>query len=252
MREANVPDSVFWEVNVEATRRLLQTAHKAGVGRFVYCSSIGAMGKTPAKPASEESPCEPQDIYQTTKRAAELLCLNFHMQHRLPISIVRPAEVYGPRDRRLLKLFKAISKGTFAMIGSGRNEHHLVYIDDMVQGFRLAAEREEAIGQIFIIAGDRSVTLRDLTRIIAQKLSVKPPWIRIPLLPVRAAAVVVERICAPLGVQPPIYPRRVDFFRSDYSFDITKARKCLGFQPAFDVERGIGETLRWYKERNLL
>jgi len=252
MREANLPDRVFWEVNVEATRRLLETSRSAGVKRFVYCSSIGAMGKTPAKPASEESPCEPQDIYQKTKRAAELACLEYHREHGFPLSIVRPAEVYGPRDRRLLKLFKTIARGTFAMIGSGRNHHHLVYIDDMVQGFRLAAQRPEAVGQIFIIAGGLPVALDDLVLIISRQLEVKVRRLRIPLLPVRLAAALVEGICAPLGVQPPIYRRRVDFFRSDYSFDISKARKIIGYEPEFDVERGIGETLAWYRRRALL
>jgi len=252
MREANIPDQVFWDVNVEATRRLLQAARAAGVLRFVYCSSIGAMGKTPAKPAGEESPCDPRDIYQKTKRAAEELCLEFHRAHAFPLSIVRPAEVYGPRDRRLLKLFRTIARGTFMMIGDGRNEHHLVYIDDMVQGFRLAATHAAAAGQIFIIAGEHPVRLEDLVRVVARQLQVKEPRWRLPLLPIRLAAAVVEDLCAPFGIQPPIYRRRVDFFRSDYAFDIGKARRILGYRPEFDVETGVRRTMEWYRQRGLI
>lgn len=252
MREANIADSVFWEVNVEATRRLLDSARQAGVGRFVYCSSIGALGKTPQKPADETSPCEPEDIYQVTKRAAEELCLQYWREHGFPISIVRPADVYGPRDRRLLKLFKGVRSGKFAMIGGGNNEHHMVYVDDMVQGFLRAAEVEAAVGEIFIIAGEAPVTINRLVAVVAAAQGVAPPRLRVPLWPVQAAAVVVERLCRSLGVQPPIYPRRVDFFRTDFAFDIGKARRTLGYRPQYPLERGVLSTLRWYEQRGLI
>lgn len=252
MREANVPDRHFWEVNVEATRHLLEVSRAQGVRRFVYCSSIGAMGKTPTKPADERTPCSPQDIYQVTKKAAEEACLEFHAATGLPISIVRPAEVYGPRDRRLLKLFRAIKSRTFVMIGEGRNEHHLVYIDDMVQGLVLAAEAEAAVGQIFIIAGERSVSLEELVAIIARRLGVPLRGIRVPMLPVRMLSAAIEDLCRPLGIQPPLHRRRIDFFRSDYSFDIGKARNLLGYDPHHDLERGVEDTLNWYRDRALL
>jgi nucleoside-diphosphate-sugar epimerase/SAM-dependent methyltransferase len=252
MREANVPDQVFWDVNVEATRQLLELSRKAGVSRLVYCSSIGAMGKSLQKPADENTPCNPQDIYQVTKRAAEQLCLEFQKEHDFPLSIVRPADVYGPRDRRYVKLFKGIKKGRFALIGSGNNEHHMVFIDDMVQGFLLAAECEAAIGEIFIIAGERPVQVKALVKLIAEVLARPEPKLRVPLFPVQAAAVVIEKVCKPLGIQPPLYPRRVDFFRTDYAFDITKARRMLGYQPRVDLQEGIRRTYQWYESQGLL
>lgn len=252
MREANIPDSAFWETNVEATRRLLDAARGSGVRRFVYCSSIGVLGKRPPKPADEQTPCRPQDIYQRTKKAAEDLCLEYQATTGFPIAIVRPADVYGPRDRRLLKLFKAVQSGRFAMIGSGRNEHHLVYVDDTVQGMRLAERVDAAVGQVFILAGEQSVQLAELVRIIAAEVGAAPTRLRIPLAPVWIAGAIVEGLCKPFGIQPPIYRRRVDFFRSDFSFDIAKARRVLGYQPRFDVRRGVAATLRWYRERGLL
>jgi dihydroflavonol-4-reductase len=252
MREANIPDSEFWNVNLESTRRLLESARKHEVQRFVYCSSIGAIGKTPEKPANEESPCKPEDIYQKTKKAAEELCLEFQRTHDFPLSIVRPAEVYGPRDRRLLKLFKAIKHGKFAMIGAGRNEHHLVYIDDMVLGFKLAAEQPSAIGQVFIIAGEEPIALNDLVQLVAKTLGVAPPKLRIPLLPIQIVATITEGVCKPLRIQPPIYRRRVDFFRSDFSFSIKKAKEVLNYQPQFDNKTGVRRTMEWYESDGLL
>ncbi|RPI85041.1 MAG: NAD(P)-dependent oxidoreductase [Chloroflexi bacterium] len=252
MREANIPDKVFWEVNVDATRRLLDLSREAGVKRFVYCSSIGAMGKSIQKPADESSACKPEDIYQVTKRAAEEICLEYGKTHNFPISIVRPADVYGPRDRRLLKMFKGIRKGRFPLIGNGMNEHHMVYIDDMVQAFLLVGESEEAVGEIFIIAGEQPVSVKTLMEFIAKETKGSIPRIQLPLKPVYDLAVVVEKVCQPIGIQPPLYPRRVDFFRSDYAFDITKAKQVLGYQPRFDLSSGLRKTLEYYQQSNLL
>jgi nucleoside-diphosphate-sugar epimerase len=252
MREANIPDSEFWEVNVEATRRLLEVSRQEGVSRFVYCSSIGAMGWSMQKPSNENSPCLPEDIYQFTKRAAEELCLEFHRENQYPVVIVRPADVYGPRDRRLLKLFKGVKKGRFLMIGDGENEHHMVHVKDLVDAFTLAAQKEQAAGEIFIIADECPVQIKRLVEIIAEQTGSSVPKLKVPLLPVQAAAVVVEKICKPLGIQPPLYPRRVDFFRTDYSFDISKAQQVLGYQPRFDLKSGVRDTLQWYEERGLI
>jgi nucleoside-diphosphate-sugar epimerase len=231
---------------------MLDRARESGVGRFVYCSSIGALGKKPPKPTDESTECRPEDIYQRTKKAAEELCLDYRARTGFPIAIVRPAEVYGPRDRRLLKLFRALKKGTFAMIGGGRNEHHLVYIDDMVQGFLLAAEKEEALGEIFIIAGEESATSQAMAESVCRALGVTMPRWRIPLTPVWTAAWLVEAACRPFGIQPPIYPRRVDFFRADFRFDISKARTVLGYRPETGLDEGVRKTLEWYRSRSLL
>jgi nucleoside-diphosphate-sugar epimerase len=252
MREANIPDSAFWETNVQATERLLKASREAGVRRFVYCSSIGAFGKAPAKPATEETPCAPVDIYQKTKKAAEELCLRYRSETGFPISIVRPAEVYGPRDRRLLKLFRAVASRKFVMIGGGRNQHHLVYVDDLVQGMRLAEEKDAALGEIFVLAGESSIETQGLVRTVADVLQVAAPRRSIPLGPVVAAAVVCEAVCRPFGIQPPIYPRRVDFFRSDFSFDISKAKGVLGYRPRFDLASGLRRTAEFYRERGLM
>jgi nucleoside-diphosphate-sugar epimerase len=252
MREASVPDRVFWDVNVGATRTLLDACRREGVKRFVYCSSIGAIGKTPDKPADERSPCRPRDIYQVTKKAAEDLCLEYHRREGPPVSVVRPADVYGPRDRRLLKLFRGLKRGRFAMIGKGDNEHHMVYIDDLVQGMALAAGTDQAVGQVFILAGEAPVTVRELVSILARELGVRPPRLNLPLGPVRVAALLAELVCRPLRIEPPIYRRRVDFFRSDYAFDISKAKRVLGYRPRFDMIEGVHRTREWYDRRALL
>ena len=94
--------------------------------------------------------------------------------------------------------------------------------------------------------------LNRLVEIGAEETGSSLPKFSAPLLPVQAAAVVVEGICKPLGIQPPLYPRRVDFFRTDYSFDITKAQQVLGYKPQFDIRRGVRDTLKWYEQRGMI
>jgi nucleoside-diphosphate-sugar epimerase len=128
----------------------------------------------------------------------------------------------------------------------------MVYIDDMLTGFVEAASVPDAVGQVFIVADARPVTLNELVATIARQLRVQTPRLHIPLWPVRTAARVCERACGALHVQPPIYERRVDFFRTDYAFDISKARRILNYQPAYTLEDGIAQTMRWYQHQDLL
>jgi 2-alkyl-3-oxoalkanoate reductase len=128
----------------------------------------------------------------------------------------------------------------------------MVHVKDLVDAFTLAAQKEQAAGEIFIIADECPVQIKRLVEIIAEQTGSSVPKLKVPLLPVQAAAVVVEKICKPLGIQPPLYPRRVDFFRTDYSFDISKAQQVLGYQPRFDLKSGVRDTLQWYEERGLI
>jgi len=83
-------------------------------------------------------------------------------------------------------------------------------------------------------------------------VDVRQPRLRFPLAPVLAASVVCEKVCRPLGIEPPLYPRRVEFFRKHRAFDISKAVRLLGYRPAVSLREGLARTARWYAERGLL
>jgi nucleoside-diphosphate-sugar epimerase len=251
-RRAGFPDSEYREVNVEGTRTLLDASIRAGVGRFVHCSTIGVCGDITSPPADEETPYNPGDIYQVTKMEGEKLALSYAREGRLPVSVARPASIYGPGDLRLLKMFRMIKKGTFFVVGSGRPGFHVVYIDDLVDGFVLCAEKDGAVGEVFILAGSEYVELNELFRIVAETLGVKPPWLHLPVLPVQMLGTLAEKICIPLGIEPPIYRRRVDFFTKSRAFSIDKARRTLGYSPRVDLRTGISRTAEWYRREKLL
>jgi dihydroflavonol-4-reductase len=251
-RTAGHPDSYYREVNVEGTRRLLEAAYAAGVGRFVHTSTVGVHGHVERPPADEASPFAPGDIYQETKAEAEQLALRFQRERGLPVAVVRPAAICGPGETRLLKLFRAIARRRYAIVGSGRALYHPVYIDDLLQGFLLALERPEAVGEAFIVGGPRYVSQAELAQMIARHTGGRVLPFRVPAAPLRWAAAACEAVCIPLRIEPPLHRRRVDFWTKDRAFSIDKARRVLGYAPQVELEDGIARTCAWYRQAGWL
>jgi nucleoside-diphosphate-sugar epimerase len=251
-RTAGHPDSYYREVNVEGTRRLLESALAAGVRRFVHTSTVGVHGHVVNPPCDEEGPIAPSDIYQATKAEADQLAREFGRSQALEVAIVRPGAIYGPAETRLLKVFKGIARGRYAVVGSGKPHYHLVYIDDLVDGFLLALDRREAAGETFIIAGPRSISQDDLAREVAKATGGSVWPFHIPAWPIQRLGDLVEAVSVPLGLEPPIHRRRVDFWVKNRSFSIEKARQKLGYDPKVDVAAGIERTARWYREHGWL
>lgn len=251
-RTAGHPDAYYREINVSGTRLLLEAAAAAGVRRFVHTSTVGVHGDVKNPPGDENAPIAPSDIYQETKAEAEAMAREFGLTHALEVTIVRPGAIYGPAETRLLKVFRGIARGRYAVVGSGRPHYHLVYIDDLVDGFLLALDRPEAAGETFIIAGPRSISQDDLAREIAQATGGSVWPFHLPAWPIQRLGDVVEAICVPLGLEPPIHRRRVDFWVKNRSFSIEKARRVLGYAPKVDVTEGVARTARWYRENGWL
>ena len=241
----------FYRVNVEATRNLLDAAKENGVERFVHCSTVGVQGRIDKAPADETYRFMPGDHYQQSKLDGELLACEY-FKNGLPGAVVRPVGIYGPGDTRFLKLFKPINKGYFFMIGSGRSLYHMTYIDDLVQGFILAGNHPDAIGEVFTIGGEHYTMLGELVDMIADELGKPRPRMKVPYYPVFALSVVCEKVCRLVGMQPPLYPRRVEFFHLDRAFSIEKAKKLLGYQPRVGLREGLARTAAWYRKKGLI
>lgn len=248
--EANVGDDYFWDINVEGTKHVLESSLQAGVTCFVHGSTIGVYGEALVGEIDESTYIKPDNIYGTTKSEGEKLALAY--ADRLPVVIVRISETYGPGDKRLLKLFKAIKSKTFFVIGPGENKHQLIYVDDLIQGLMLVTDRKDVFGELFILAGKEIVTTNQIAQTVADVLGVRLRKSRFPLLPFVIAASALESVCRPLGIQPPLHQRRLDFFRKSFFFSRQKAETVLGFEPATSFREGIGETARWYQKTSLL
>jgi dihydroflavonol-4-reductase len=248
-RRAGVPDSEYRSVHVDATRNLVESSAAAGVRRFVHCSTVGVHGDVEREaPATEDAPFKPGDIYQETKLEGEQVAVATAQRVGLPLTVVRPGPIYGPGERRFLKMIGGVAKGRFMLVGDGSPRLQMVYVEDLVRGIQLAGETPAAIGKTYILAGEEAPTLNELVHQMADVAQVAAPRLRIPVWPVWMAGVICEAVCVPFRVEPPIFRRRVKFFTSNRWFDISRARTDLGFAPKIPLRQGLIRTLQSYRQ----
>lgn len=250
-RTAGHPDHYYRNVNVGGTVNVLEAARAADCERVVHCSTVGVHGHVEQPPASETYRIKPGDIYQKTKLEAEVE-VQEAISRGQPVTIVRPAAIYGEGDLRFLKLFRAIKKRRFVMIGPGTVRLHMVYIEDLVNGFMLCGSSPAALRETFIIAGPEAPTLNQLSAEVADAVGVPPSRMRIPITPVYVAGWLCETVCRPLGIDPPLHRRRVSFFDHHREFDVGKAKRLLHYEPSVSIAEGLRRTARWYSDQGLL
>jgi nucleoside-diphosphate-sugar epimerase len=249
-REASLSRAQCFDVNFTGTRQLYEAAVGARAQRFVHCSTVGVHGEIKGDAADEEAPFAPGDAYQDSKVAAEQFLREQHDE--IEVVIFRPTGIYGPGDLRLLKFVRLIARGKFFMIGNGAPRYHLTYIDDLIDGIIRCGEVPEAAGEVFILGGPEAPTLNEWARIVAETVGVSPPRFHLPVWPFFVAAVVAEAVLPPLGIKPPIFRRRMDFFTKNRSFCIGKARRALQYDPTVGVREGMKRTVAWYREAELI
>ncbi len=251
-REAGIAAETYRAINATAVRQIVEAAAGAGARRVVHCSTVGVHGDVEHPPANEDAPIKPGDIYQATKLEGEQLAREAGVRLGIDVTIARPTGIYGPGDRRLLKLFRGVVRGRFPTLGRGEIYYHLTYIDDLVEGFRLCGEHPAAANRTYILAGGEVTTLNELVAMIADVAGVRRPTLHLPVWPFWLAGAVCEAICVPLGIAPPIYRRRVDFFTKSRAFDITRARTEIGYTPVVGLREGIARTLQGYRAQGWL
>jgi dihydroflavonol-4-reductase len=251
-RQAGLSDETYHAVNADAVGALVEAAARSGVRRVVHCSTVGVHGDVEHPPANEDAPLRPGDIYQRTKLDGERRARDAASRTGIDVTIVRPTGIYGPGDRRLLRLFRGVARRRWVTLGSGDIFYHLTFIDDLVDGFRRCGTHPAAANRTFILAGGEVTTLNELVALVAQEAGVAPPRVRLPVWPVWIAGAVCEALCRPFRIEPPLYRRRVDFFTKSRAFDITRARTEIGFAPRVGLRDGIRRTLAWYREHGWL
>jgi nucleoside-diphosphate-sugar epimerase len=248
-REARSTPETYRKVHVESTQLLAEAARlNPAFKRFVHTSTIGVHGHIEGEPANETHPFRPGDEYQETKAEADRWIREFSAQHGIPCTVIRPAGIFGPTDRRLFKLFKMASRRLFPLIGFGTCHYHLIHVDDLADAMILSANHPDADGQAFIIGNSEPIPLAEIARVIAGELGHPLHVIRAPAFPFFLLAGICECVCRPLGIEPPLYRRRVAFFTKDRMFNTSKMQTVLGFTPRSNQE-GIVATARWYRDQ---
>ena len=251
-RQAGLGADVYRAVNARAVRDVIEAAARGGVRRVVHCSTVGVHGDVEHPPANEDAPLKPGDVYQQTKLQGEELAREAGARLGIEVTIVRPTGIYGPGDRRLLKLFRGVARRRWVTLGRGEIYYHLTFIDDLVDGFRLCGTHPAAANRTYILAGGEVTTLNGLVAVVADVAGVPVPARHLPVWPFWTAGALCEAVCAPFGVEPPIFRRRVDFFTKSRALDITRARTELGYAPRVGLREGIRRTLDWYRTEGWL
>lgn len=250
--ETNVGEDYFWKVNVDDTLEFVKRCHEAGIKRFVHCSSVGVYGDIENPPADEESECHPDVAYERSKLAGEEAVRKYSREKDYPLVVIRPAWVYGPRCARTEKLFRTIKKDRFFFVGDGRTLRHPIYISDMVHGFEIAATHEAAPGEVYIMAGPKSVTLEELANGIAESVGVDPPTMKLPKALVWTGVTMLEMGSKVTGIKAPFTRRSMKFYTGNTAFRIDKAEKLLDFHPHIELEVGLQNTADWLQANKRL
>ncbi len=248
-REAKIKDEDYYLVHVKSTQLLAEHAlRQPNFKRFVHVSTIGVHGHIDHPPADENYRFSPGDIYQETKVEGEVWFREFAKKNNLPFTVIRPAGIFGPGDKRLLKVFKMGTKPLVPVLGFGKCLYHLIHVEDLTEGMILAATHPKALGEVFICGNKEQTSLFEMIRIVSKEFGKKTTTVRLPVTPFLLLGDICEFVCKPFGIEPPIYRRRVSFYTKDRSFDTRKIRERLGFSPRSN-EQGLKETALWYKEQ---
>ncbi|MFM7200642.1 MAG: NAD-dependent epimerase/dehydratase family protein [Myxococcota bacterium] len=244
----------FYAANVKPVHLLLDAAVKVGgLKRFVLVSSTGAAGPSfDGAPLRETDPEHPVSAYGRSKLEGEKVAKAYF--GRLPIAIVRPSAVYGPRDPNLLRVFKQVRGGITPLLGADEHYISLVHAEELADGIILAGERPEAIGQTFTLSSERPYTrteILDTVGDVVGKRSLRPVLPKGPALAVaKAYANFITKV---LKRQTLLDAERLETVGQRYwSFDVSKAMQQLGYRQKYPLMDGMRQTYQWYLERDWL
>jgi nucleoside-diphosphate-sugar epimerase len=241
-----VPAEEYRQTHVEGTRALLAACQDAqSVRRFVHVSTTGVLGATGARPATEDAPMRPTNIYEATKARAEML-VRESWSDGFPAAIARPGLVYGPGDLHLLPFFHSVLRRRFRMIGGPSVRLHPIYIDDLIDALILCGRHPSAEGACFHLAGRTPVSLAELAHTIAQAGGTRMPTGYIPISAARAVALVGDHLPVALRRSAPLTTSRLDFLTHSRVYDTSKAARVLHFAATTDIAPGVAQTLAWY------
>ncbi len=244
----------FFQDNVQTTENLLRVIADVnpGLKRFVLISSQAVTGPSNDGPFRNESD-EPNPIsyYGESKLAAEKIVQSY--SHRLPVTIIRPPSVYGPRDRDVLEFFKYIKKGISPILGVREKTVSFIFVDDLVRGMCMAAESPAATGQIYFITSDQPVTWDEISDEISELMKKKAIRVYLPGFILSFIALIMETGSKIRGEYSLLTRKKVqELIQPNWTVDGSKARNDLGFVAETPFKEGLRKAFDWYKEQGLI
>jgi nucleoside-diphosphate-sugar epimerase len=249
-----IQEETYLEVNGLGTEKLIRACleHNPHLKKFIYVSSQAAAGPSRNGCRKKESdPCEPVSCYGRSKLAGEEYVLAH--AHELPILILRPSVVYGPRDKDVFAFFKCLSR-RIKPCPKGPDQHlSLCYVQDIVQGILSAVETPTKSGDIFFLSDGSDYRVDEIGDIIARAVGITAFRIQVPKRMIWGIACFSEYLSK--WVRKPSLlnkDKAKEMIQKDWVCDITKAKTLLGFEPRVPLLEGARLTFEWYKEEKWL
>lgn len=244
----------YFTVNHQGTEAIVGAAlkHRNQLKRFVHVSSLAAVGPgSPDRPVTEETLPAPITPYGRSKLMGEETVMA--VAELLPVTVVRPPAVYGPRDYALYELFKSIAKGLSPSIGAYDKQISLVHVGDLTDGIILAGESEESTGRTYFISSDEVYSYKALIETLAKIFDRRVRSFAIPK-PLAYGVAAFAELGAAIMRKPPVINRDkvTDLSQVCWGCSIERARKELDYQPRVAIEDGLRETINWYKTEGWL
>ena len=249
------PDAATYDrVNAGGTEHLIEAClgAQANLNRFVYCSSLAAVGpNSDATPRAEDVTPQPLTDYGSSKLKGELIVREY--ADHLPITIIRPPAVYGPRDADIFLFFQMINRGVIPILGDADKLLSLVHVKDLVAGIYTAAKSERAIGETYFLTDGDIHTWRGIERVIADTLEKRPLKVKVPFFLLDFISIFTEAAAKITRQTPTLNRQKVrDLKQRFWICDSTKAQQELGYRPIYSLQKGIQETADWYRANGWL
>lgn len=249
-----VKEKTYFEINGLGTKNIVQACveNNPRLRKFIYLSSQAAAGPGRRNGQKNESdPCEPVSPYGKSKLLGEKLALSH--AHELPLIILRPCAVYGPRDKGFYMLFKCLSRRIKPCLSGHDQQISMCYVQDLVQAILLAAEVQTANGEIFFLSDGHDYRIEEIADTFAQSMEISTLKLRLSKQVLFFVAFLAEVFARVIG-KPSIMSRGKieEMISKNWLCDITKARARLGFEPRISLARGADLTVAWYKKENWL
>ena len=247
-------EKTYDEVNALGTENLIRACltHNPHLRKFIYLSSQAAAGPCQNGGRKRESDlCEPVSPYGRSKRKGEELALA--QAHKLPLIILRPSAVYGPREKDLYTYIRLLSKRVMPVFSTKDQRISLCYVLDVVQALLKASEKEATGGEIFFLSDGHDYRPEDVGQAFAQAMGVSPVRIPVPTWIIHGIATCSEVVSSLSGHPALINRGKVEeMLQQHWLCDITKARTALLFEPRVSLAEGARLTVDWYRKENWL
>ncbi|OGC47188.1 hypothetical protein A2886_00895 [candidate division WWE3 bacterium RIFCSPHIGHO2_01_FULL_42_13] len=253
-RPMAVTDEKYYDVNVKGTENILEAAKAVGVKKFVHVSTVSVLGVSPdGHPLSEDEYQYDGLKYGQTKREGERIALHYHYKHKIPVIVVRPCLVYGPRCLVRLIMFKFVKLGIFPIFDSGEAKMEFAYVDNVVQALLLAEKDGNAVGETFNITDGQPYKIKDVLNTMADELRVARPRLKLHPKVGYYIGVVTEFLSKIVGIFPPFSRTASEWMSKDVNvYECEKAKRLLHYKPTVSLKDGIQKSIDWYKSKGLL